>query len=345
MNKKLLVLAVSFSTSLAGCGMFGEEGTFRNRGADYLDAEELPPIVVPEALDDDTIGQLYPIPPIPETNVVEDFDGVPRPQPLALNNLSEVVKIQKLGGERWILSNRAPSEIWPRVRNILNRSGIPTARAQASQGILETVWLEFKGDAAYNHRYRFYIQPGVQVNSTEIKVLHDRVTKEEEAAKENWPDDSIDDSRENDMVEIMANALAGDSSSGTVSLLAQSIGGEEKVKFVTPSVADPYLLMKLDQDRAWASLAYSLNKGGYTTIDQDQSAGIFYVNFNSEIDEEDGWFSGWFGRDSKNLEVNYLIKINSSSDGVEVRVQDKDGLGLERQESIRLLKQVRANLS
>src|SRR5690606_38784548 len=104
----------------------------------------------------------------PETAVTEHFDTVPRPQPLAANSIDEVIRIQSLGDERWILSNRDPSEIWPRVRNILNRSGIPTARAEAAQGILETVWLEFKGDEESNHRYRFYLQPGVQMNSTEI---------------------------------------------------------------------------------------------------------------------------------------------------------------------------------
>lgn len=339
MNKSLLVLAVLTSLTLAGCGVF------RDRSEDYQHAQEIPLIVVPENLDSDTIGQLYPIPPIPETNVLEEFDGAPRPQPLSVNNLNEVIKIQKLGDKRWILSNRAPSEIWPRVRNILNRSGIPTANADAANGILETVWLEFKGDDVYNHRYRFYIQPGVQLNSTEITVLHDRVSKEE-VTKEDWPISSVDDSRENDMVEILANALAGDTTSGTVSLLAQSIGGEQKVEFVTPVVAEPYLLMKLDMNRAWASLAYSLNKGGFTIVDQDQSAGIFYVHYNPKgEDEEGGWFSGLFGSKDEKLEINYLVKVSDSVDGVEVRVLDKDSLGLDRQQSIKLLKNVRANLS
>ena len=343
MNKKLLALLIAASTGLSGCGIFGDN-LFRNRAGDYRKAEEVPPIVVPEDLDSETVGQLYPIPPIPETNVLEEFDGAPRPQPLSVNNLDEVVKIQNLGDDRWILSNRSPSEIWPRVRSILNRSGIPSAKAEASQGILETVWLEFKGDTVYNHRYRFYIQPGVQLNSTEIKVLHDRMLKES-TANDGWPSESIDDGREKEMIEILANALAGDVSSGTVSLLAQTIGGDEKISFITPRVADPYLLMKLDYDRAWASLAYSLNKSGFTTIDQDQSAGTFYVNFIEEEDSEEGWFSGWFGRRKQVLEVNYLVRLIRSDDGMQVRVLDKDGNGLERVEAIRLLKNIRANLS
>lgn len=337
MNKKMIVGLTASSLLLSGCGVI------RNSSGDYRHAQEVPPIEVPANLDSDTVGELYPIPPIPETNLLEVYETAPRPQPLALNSLEEVVKIQRLGDRRWILSNRSPGEIWPRVRNILNRSGIPTDKAEATDGILETVWLEFKGDSAYNHRYRFYIQPGVQVNSTEIKVLHDQVSKDLKS-KEVWPETSLDDAREKDMVEILANALAGDVTSGTVSLLAQTIGGEEKVEIVTPRVADPYLLMKLSADRAWASVAYSLERGGFTTIDQDQSAGIFYVNYTPE-EEEKGWFGRLFDRGDDKLTVNYLVKITETKNGTQVRITDKDGFGLVREELIRLLKNIRTNLS
>jgi len=345
MKIKTLAVLVATATTVSGCGMFGEEGMFRNRSGDYRHAVEMPPLVVPEDMDSESIGQLYPVPPIPETAVTEHFDTVPRPQPLAANSIDEVIRIQSLGDERWILSNRDPSEIWPRVRNILNRSGIPTARAEAAQGILETVWLEFKGDEESNHRYRFYIQPGVQMNSTEIKVLHDQMSKNG-AEKTAWPEVSVDDGREKDMVEILANALAGDVTSGTVSLLAQAIGGEQKVEFVTPKVADPYLLMRLDEERAWASLAYSLNRGGFTIVDQDRSAGTFYVNYTPpEDDKEPGFFKRMLGRGEKVVEVNYQIRLSRSDEGSQIRVLDKDGNGLERNEAIRLLRGVRANLS
>lgn len=347
MNAKLLSLILLGATALTGCALFDDEGMFRNRSGDYRHAEEIPPLVVPEGMDAQTVGQLYPIPPISETAILEEFDVAPRPQPLAENSLDEVIKIQSLSGERWILSNRGPSEIWPRLRNILNRSGIPTASADASKGVLETVWLELKDDEGNNHRYRFYIRPGVQVDSTEIKVLHDQVSKEERS-KEPWPGTSSDDNREKDMVSMIANALAGDISSGAVSLLAQSIGGEQQVEFVVPQVADPYLLMKLDYNRAWASVNYSVARGGFTLIDQDQSAGVFYVNYTPLDEDDGGWFSGLFkkdGGDKKTLEINCLVIMTSSDDGVQVRISDKDKGSLERKEAIKRLKIVRTNLS
>ncbi|MFA5495458.1 MAG: outer membrane protein assembly factor BamC [Porticoccaceae bacterium] len=344
MKVKFFVTLTITSMVLSGCGMFGEDGMFRNRGKDYLLSEEMPPLVVPEELDHEELGQLYPIPPIADTAVLDESGEVPRPQTLSVNSLEEVVKIQNLGDQRWILSNRSPSEVWPRVRNILNRSGIHTANAEAAAGILDTVWLEFQGDSTYHHRYRLFIQPGVQLNSTEIKILHDRMPQGGEAPQQ-WPEESADSQREQDMLQILGEALAGDVSSGTVSLLAQAIGGAEKVEIVTPKVADPYLLMKLDMDRTWASVAYSLQRGGFTTIDQDRSEGAFYVNYTEEDDDKPGFFRRLLGRGEKVLEINYVVFLTEVEDGVQIRVVNEDRAGLKRAEAIRLLMNMRANLS
>ncbi|MCK9469166.1 MAG: outer membrane protein assembly factor BamC [Porticoccaceae bacterium] len=344
MKTRLIAALTLSSLALSGCGMFGEDGTFRNRGKDYLEAEELPPLVVPEGLDSSGLGQLYPIPPISQTTVLHEGDDVPRPLALSAESLEEVVKIQNLGDERWILTNRSPSEVWPRLRNLLNSNGIHTARADASQGVLDTVWLEFQGDDEYHHRYRLTVQPGVQLNSTEIKVLHDRMTAGGDD-HDSWPETSLDDKREQEMAQILAEALAGDLSSGTVSLLAQAIGGTEKVEIVTPEVADPYLMMKLDMNRAWASVGYSLQRGGFTTIDQDRSAGVFYVHYSAEEEEKPGFFRRLLGRGDKILEVGYQVVLIRVDDGVQVRIVDADRTGLQRAEAIRLLQGVRANLS
>ena len=121
--------------------------------------------------------------------------------------------------------------------------------------------------------------------------------------------------------------------------------GTEKVEIVTPKVADPYLLMKLDIDRAWASVAYSLQRGGFTTIDQNQSGGIFYINYTPEEHDEPGFFRRLLGRGEKIIEINYVVVLTAVDDGVQIRVMDKDRAGLDRAEAIRLLKNVRANLS
>ena len=331
---------------LSGCWMMDDDGMFRERRNDYQLASEMPVMVVPEGADHDALGELYVIAEIPDTSLLlEEIDGAPRPQPLSGSLLDEEVKVQTLGGKRWVLTNRAPSEVWPRIRNILNRNALPTGFADAAAGVLETVWLELQSDDIYKHRFQFRIEPGVQVDSTEVAIVHMRVKKG--ATPGAWPLQSDDDAREKAMANMLASALAGDESSGTVSLLAQSIGGESKVEIITPKDLDPYILLKLDYDRAWASVGYATGRDGFLLVDQDRTEGVFYVHYGDPEEEEPGFFENLFSgdEDELRLSVTYLIRLIKGDEGIEVRLADSDGQLLERTEVLRLLKKIRANLS
>ncbi|OUS11239.1 hypothetical protein A9Q89_09320 [Gammaproteobacteria bacterium 53_120_T64] len=335
------------ATLLSACQMLDDDGVFRDRHDDYQLASELPVITVPEGADNQALGALYVIAAIPDTSLLlEPTDGAPRPQPLRGNLLDEEVKVQSLGGKRWVLTNRAPSEVWPRIRSILNRNSLPTGYADAASGVLETVWLELQGDDVYKHRFQFRIEPGVQVDSTEVAIVHSRVVKG--MASGIWPLQSDDDVREKAMANMLASELAGDESSGTVSLLAQSIGGEAKVEIVTPPEASPFLLLKLDYDRSWASVGYATGRDGFLLVDQDRSAGVFYVHYGEPDEEDDeGFFASLFSGDKveQRLSVTYLIRLTRGDKGTEVRLVDAEQQLLERTEVLRLLKKIRANLS
>ncbi len=331
---------------LSGCQLFSDDGMFRNKEKDYLNSREVPVIVVPGEEGSAALGQLYVVPEIPSSSLLLEGDvHTPRPQPLSGSLLEEEVKVQQLGEKRWILINRTPSEVWPRVRNVLSRNSIPTAHANAAVGRLETVWLKLKGDDSLRHRFRLQIEPGIQEGSTEISVVHMGLKPGDEFSA--WPLTSDNDEREHSMANMVASALAGDDVSSTVSLLAQSIGGGAKVELLTPEGKEPYILLKLDYDRAWASVGYSVGREGFTRIDQDRSEGVFYVNYGAVEVDEPGFFAGLFGADSteERLNVNYHVRLKKGDDGTEVRISDGDKKALERVQAMRLLKKIRANLS
>lgn len=330
--------------SLAGCSWLG----LRDRGNDYLLAEETEPTVIPAEMQVDraaALGQLYPIPLIPTTSVEAEGFEVPRPQPASVNTFEQLVKIQTVDGRRWVLINISPSESWPRVRNLLNRNGIQSALAEGSTGIIETVWVTFNSDEENSHRFRFSIAPGVQIDSTEISALHQEVARgSEEGAL--WPDMSNSDSREQDMLTIVANDLASAENFASVSLLAQKIGGDAKVEVITPAAADPYVLVKLGFDRSWASISYAAARGGFVIVDQNRSEGVMYVNYTKPSEVEEGFFSGWFGgSDSDVLKTNYRVLIETVGANVEVRIVGAEGESLGQAESLRLLKVLRSNMS
>jgi len=335
------MLNITVILSLSGCGWLG----LRDRSNDYLLAEETSVTTIPADLDRSVVGQIYPIPAIPSESVELVKFEAPRPQPASVNTFEQLVKIQSLEGRRWVLINIPPSEVWPRIRSVLNRSGVPAALAEGSSGIIETVWVKFNSDEDNSHRFRFQISPGVQINSSEISLLHNQAVRSKEEQAQ-WPQVSDSDVREKDMLSLVANELAGATNYASVSLLAQNIGGEAKVNVVTPEVADPFIQVKLSYDRAWASILYSADRGGYSLVDQNRTEGTLFVNYTEDSADKPGFFARWFGGNSeKILEVNYRILVQVVGADVEVRIVGPDAEGLGKAETLRLLKILRNNMS
>lgn len=294
-----LLLVASLGISLSGCGMFfGDEGVFRNRESDYLKADNIPPLVLPAGKHSEAMGELYPIPPITATDFGYDPDSidteVPRPMPLSANLEQENVKIQRVGGESWILLNAAPGEVWPRIRNFLNVNNLPVSRADISRGIIETSWLQFKTDLATYDRYRLQIDQGVQPETTEIHIVHMSVpASEKPAADMNWPRKSINAEREKWMLDELAATLASETAEGGTSLLAQAIGGSVKAN-LTMLRGEPAMQIKLDRTRAFATLAYAAKKDGFTTFEADADAALYYVHYKDPEDAKPGFFKRLF---------------------------------------------------
>ncbi len=294
-----LLLVASLGISLSGCGMFfGDEGVFRNRESDYLKADNIPPLVLPAGKHSEAMGELYPIPPITATDFGYDPDSidteVPRPMPLSANLEQENVKIQRVGGESWILLNAAPGEVWPRIRNFLNVNNLPVSRADISRGIIETSWLQFKTDLATYDRYRLQIDQGVQPETTEIHIVHMSVpASEKPAADMNWPRKSINAEREKWMLDELAATLASETAEGGTSLLAQAIGGSVKAN-LTMLRGEPAMQIKIDRTRAFATLAYAAKKDGFTTFEADADAALYYVHYKDPEDAKPGFFKRLF---------------------------------------------------
>ena len=80
MVKRFFIICLA--VGLSACNFLaGDEGIFRDRGGNYIDAEILPPMEIPLDLDSYTIDQLYVI---PEQLLVdaEIFDAIPMPKPI-----------------------------------------------------------------------------------------------------------------------------------------------------------------------------------------------------------------------------------------------------------------------
>lgn len=348
MKPSLRLFCVTVLTlAVAGCG----KSPVRDRSNDYLQAVEVPPMSVPEDQSSSAIGELYDIPVIADTSAAPQRFRLPRPQPLSETTFEEIVKIDAFGDKRWIAINKPPAEVWPRIRNILSRSQVPTTRVDATAGEIETAWLEFKDDDVNSHRFRFTIRPGVGVNSTEVSILEMSAPLGKESDVSEWPQSSMSDAREQEFLQITSDALAHEINSGSVSLLAQNIGGDDRVKVIADEAVDPYLQIRLGYDRAWNSVINSLSKGGFTVLDQDRSAGRVSVEYKEIILVEEGGTTLMdlvlnFGqKDEEQPPVKYQVTLSENQQIVEVRVLDEARNQLDRPSAMKLLKVIRGNLS
>lgn len=305
------------ATLLSGCGfLFGDDGYFRDRSNDYQKARTMPPLKTGPGVDERVLGELYVIPQVAATAYDHpQYSEVPRPEALSSNVFSDNVKIQRLGQDRWIFVSASPAEVWPRVRNFLNSNRLQVERTNAPQGLIETAWLNFRDSPDTRDKYLVRIEQGVQPESTEVHVTHLSLPRDATLPSQvEWPARSSNPERESWMVDELAVNLASEIGSASASLLAQTIGGSDKVSIIAVD-QEPVLRIELEMIRAWASLNHALRQEGLEIIDEDSGAGIYYVHYR-DPDEREGFFSGWFSRDAsvKHYSVAELLNFMSLAD-------------------------------
>ncbi len=311
MNKSLSVIFFAGSFSfLTGCSaLFGDEGYFKNRGDEYLKAEEIPQIDVDDS-NEERFAEIYVVPDIEDStyDYGKSFD-TPRPIPLSSTLLEDTVKIQKLSSRQWVFITSSPSEIWPQVREFLGDRDLSVSYTDPTEGIIETSWLQFSDDRDHYDRYQIRIESGIQPDSAEIHILHHQTDANGQPdSKAIWPKASSVDSREAWMVDELSSTLASNLQRSSSSLLAQTIGGDYKVVLEESDSGEPVLKMKIDYLRAWASIAHALGKDGFYLWDRKNDLGIYYAHYETPKKKK----STWLGRGIRS--VSNAISGKSSSD-------------------------------
>ena len=137
----LSALALIIS-STSGCGwVWGPEGYFRDRGSDYLEAQQTAPMQLPPNVS--TSKRLDPLLPIPR-NVADDTAKgeyvVPRPQPLTAVAEATDYSLQKSGDSRWVVAQHPPAEVWPVAVQFFQDNGFRLDEQRPQTGEFTTTW-------------------------------------------------------------------------------------------------------------------------------------------------------------------------------------------------------------
>lgn len=283
---------------LTGCGwLTGPDGFFRDRSGDYRKVSEEPKLNLPEQTPDNRIVDLLVVPEANQKLKQNDDSGFKAPIPprIGAHQNENLIRVQKLGDQRWMLVNMPPEKLWPRIRDFLLVNRVPLTEEKAESGLLETNWLLHDQDQSVRERYRFVIEQGVQRETAEIHILQAQQARAESTPMP-WPSASTNVGREKWMIDQIADFMINTASRPSVSLLAQGLSGEPRLSFSDIN-NDPKLLLQLPYNRAWASVAHSLKKAEFKIDDVNRDAGYLLVTYLPAPSDSDqpGMFARAFG--------------------------------------------------
>jgi len=310
----------------------GENGMFRDRKGEYLQAETLPRTVIPEGLDGYIIDDLLIIPDI-QGSPEDAFLDAPRPRELAGSSDREVI-IQRMESRSWIVVDVSPSQVWPRIRDYWRSNKIEIALENPTAGVMETSWFVLDGNILTREKVRVTVETGFQDNSAEIRLLQ---TAQPQATpifdQITWPATSVDAAVESDLITALSTYLADVAdlyTASSVSFLAGSISNAGKASLVTTPEGDELVHLQAAYDRSWAAVGRALQRANVAIIASDVDNGNYEVNYvqGSEDDEADkpGFFkrmitlNGLFSGDNSGEPIAMQIHLQKVGDIIEVKV-------------------------
>jgi len=320
----MVQLSCSYLTGEQGI-LTGEDGFFRDRQGDYLQAPVEPDMRVPDNLDSFTLDQLYVVPEEMIANAEINAGEVPRPKPIDTNR-PEGVLIRRFSGENWIVVAASPGQIWPRVRDYWTQQGTELDYENPVDGLMETVWLNSPEEPGQRDKFRLRIEPGVHIGSSEIAVVQvRRPLAALDAEPLIWPNLSESEDREFAMLQEISQYLADRTdiySSSSSSLLAGSLETDSKATLVESIETGPMLELRISENRAWGQVAQAIGDAGITITDRDRDALLFQVEFSDFAEEENGrgFFSRVFNRGDEDIEIlnRYQVSLLKGSDLIRV---------------------------
>lgn len=348
MRSSLALLFSLLLLTVSGCSwLTGDKGYFRDRSDDYRKAKVEEPLQVPADLDANALQEIYVIPPITEEIMVTGEFDAPRPAPLVAGATDELVRIQKLGDQEWMLVSVSPGQLWPQVRGYLGAQSMQVARVDARSGLIETSWLAGQ-DGDMSERYQFRIEQGVQRNTAELHVLQ----MYQAGDINSWPEVSGNLDKEHGVLREVAQFIANNVESATVSMMAQqAISASGKVSMQEDSDGNPMIKLKLPYNRAWASMERALRDSNFEILDKDRSSGSYFVHYERPIEKEAGWLDWLFENSEEDpvadlSEHDYQLRVHEQGpELVTITIQRQDGGGLSQSHQQSILALIKGKIS
>jgi len=344
---------------LGGCSSFSDwvEGD----RTQYKTAATLPPLEVPPDLTAPTRDNRYVIPENARSSTTLSGYQAERgrdTKPVGPTGTSvlppiERMRVERAGGQRWLVVDEPPEKLWPVVKDFWQESGFLLKMDAPAIGVMETEWAEIRNrvpesgirgflgrtlDYAYSSserdKYRTRLERTADGKGTEIYVSHRGMVEVYTTSGDpstgamgdsRWQPRAPDPGLEAEYLRRLmvrlgaqdekARSLVANPESDTRAEIKKGVDGLDKLE-----VPEPF-------DRVWRRVGLALDRVGFTVEDRDRAKGIYFVRYADPELEKDprGVLTRLFSNEGKVKAEQYRVQITQAGTSSEVNVLNKDG--------------------
>ncbi|MEE4298785.1 MAG: outer membrane protein assembly factor BamC [Pseudomonadales bacterium] len=359
--------AALFLLSLAaggtGCSwILDDEGLIQDRRNEYREAQLARVPDVPEDLDGSSIREMMPVPQVSgmDRYLAQETFELPRPATLFAREEDRGVRIQRFGGDSWIVAPDPPSLVWPRVKQFLSDNGVAVAEEDPAAGVMVSDWFPFDEASGYGdlvrsalveggarqpwQRLQLRVEQAVRRGATELHVI--QVGRDAPSGLPDFSAGSTDEQAGMRLLGSLAEYLAAELGGAGVSFVAQSIATEAKAEIVRRTNAPPTLRLRLSAGRAWATVATALENAEIPVESTDEEAGVYRIRYDERQfrGEEQGWLARVFDSRSDDPAASgdpYVLRLEARQEGFELLVLDERERDVDRETGEQILSVLR----
>ena len=267
--------------------------------------------------------------------------------PTAATTLGDV-RIERAGGQRWLVVNRSADQLWAPIRDFWQESGFMLTMDQSNLGIMETDWAENRAkipqdfvratlgkllDSIYSTSERDRFRTRLErtaTGGTEIYISHRGMV---EVYSNNQKDQTVWQPRPSDP-ELEAEFLRrlmvklGVPSEQSRALIAS--GGAKATSRVATVGTTPVVQIDEGFDRAWRRVGLTLDRTGFTVEDRDRAQGTYFVRYVEPTPDrkEQGMLAKLFNfgsSDKTGAPLKFRINLKSQGEATTVTVLNAAG--------------------
>jgi outer membrane protein assembly factor BamC len=330
---------------------------------DYKSAGQLPPLEVPPDLTAPERDNRFVVPEARQSATLSGYQQERREQARPGTGTTvlpplENVRIERAGGERWLVVPEPPEKVWPLVRNFWLERGFILKQESPELGVMETDWAEnrpfvpqggIRGllsratgaiySSSERDKFRTRLERTADGKGTEIYISHRGMqevfvpsaqTAGSEAQPTLWQPRDPDPGLE---VEFLRRLMVRFGVPEERAKLAAAPNAQpQRAEIVKASDGAQLLQVNEPFDRAWRRVGLALDRVGFTVEDRDRQKGLYFVRYADpeadmrKKDVDRGFFSRLFGSsDPKVKAEQYRVQVTQEKEASTVHVLNKDG--------------------